>query len=152
MLENNWECNDWLEETVVFSPEATRKELEEIGTTLPKSENTVLPPSKTQVFVQSEFLAFLEKGRVIAERMSAILLGRVVRRTYFYKDSQDGGGRIPLNIQITKIASEDGGIVRIYDSTGTIRELPSFLFEFWFRPDGVICNGPDFTLLLEVVG
>jgi hypothetical protein len=150
MLEHNWECNDWLEETVVLNRETARKELAENSATLPKSENST-PPSRTQYFVHSEFVALLEKGRNIAERMSAILSGRYVKRSYFYKEGHDGRGRVPLNIFITKIASEDGGIIRIYDSTGTIRELPSLLFEFWFRPEGVICHGPDFTLLLEVV-
>jgi hypothetical protein len=151
MLENNWECS-WLDETVVVDIEATRRELQAVGTTLPGAENAPLPSSKTQCFVQAEFIALLEKGRIVATRMSAILTGRLVKRTYFYKDRQDGGGRTPMNIHITRIASEDGGIIRVYDSTGTIRELPSLLFEFWYRPNAVICNGADFTMLLEVVG
>ncbi|HEX2915608.1 MAG TPA: hypothetical protein VH186_32910 [Chloroflexia bacterium] len=102
-------------------------------------------------FLIEQFPEILEKGRIAADNMKILLEGRTVRRTYFFSNPTEGAHRPTVEFKVTRVQAEDGGIVRLYDSEGKVREMPALIFNFVYSPGGVVCSGPDYTLLFEVV-
>lgn len=114
------------------------------------------PVMNTREFFEQNFPDVLDKGKVSAARMGAMLQGHQVRRTYFFPDNESGeqAKRPPIVFEVVRVTSEEAGIVRLYDVKGDIREFPSLVFNFVYRSDNlaVICIGMEYTVLLEVVG
>src|SRR5690349_13523190 len=114
------------------------------------------PVLNTREFFEQNFPDVLDKGRVSAAKMATMLQGRQVRRTYFFPENEVGeqAKRPPIVFEVARVTSEEAGIVRLYDVKGDIREFPTLVFNFVYRPDNqaVICIGMDYTVLLEVVG
>ncbi len=124
-------------------------------TTRKRSTTTHLtePVTSPQQFFEQNFPDVLTKGREAAAQIGAILEGRRVRRSYFLP-SNEVIDRPPVTIEVARVQMEEVGIVRIYDTNGTVREFPAMVFNFFYREDGkaVICSSPEYTVLLERLG
>lgn len=126
--------------------------------TMSEVKKVTIKPEEAQstiAFLKANFAETIEEGCRAADRLAQMFEGRKVRRSYFMpKEAQDASPKfLPIIIQIVKVRVKGAGIVVLYDSNGNVRTFPALLFKFVFRPDdqAVICIGPKFTVLLEVV-
>lgn len=109
------------------------------------------PVSDTEAFFKENFPDILEKGRTSAQALNNLLAGQQVKRSYFYPASYKESRRDPCMMRIARVQSEDVGIVRVYDTAGVVREFPAVFFSFTFGKDAILCIGPHYSVLFEVI-
>jgi hypothetical protein len=123
-------------------------EVKKVTTELDGSQSTI-------EFLAENFPEVLAEGCYAAEKMAGMFNGQKVQRSYFLPCgvSDNDTNLLPLIIQVTEVKVTGVGIVTLYDTLGKMRVFPSLLFKFSFRPDGkaVLCSGPKFSVLFELL-